>query len=116
MDIKSPGVAHRHLQKLASWGWADKDEYGRYFVKKKVGFQGYIWAGKRLINISIIYALSFVILTTSLIAILVIHLWYGSPIDESYAVLIAVTVIAMALLLAEALRPRKHVPKQPVGG
>ncbi len=116
MDIASPGVVHRHLQKLTDWGWADKDSYGRYFVKKKVGFQGYFWAGSRLVSTSFIFAFSFVVLAAAFIALLVFHLWYGSPIDEAYALLIIVTVIAMALLLFEALRPRKRLPKQQLAG
>ena len=112
MDIKSSGVVHRHLQKLTDWDWADKDEYGRYFVRKKVGFRGYVWIGSRLFSTSVLFALSFVILTAAFVAILVFHLWYSSPIDESYAILIVVTVAAMALLLVEAVRPRKRLPKR----
>jgi hypothetical protein len=112
MDITSPGVVHRHLQKLIDWGWADKDAYGRYFVKRKVGFQGYLWIGSRLVSTSVLFAFFFVVLAAAFIALLLFHLWYGSPIDEAYALLIVVTVIAMALLLVEAVRPRKRLPKQ----
>jgi hypothetical protein len=114
MDIKSPGVVHRHLQKLSGWGWVDKDAYGRYSVKKRVGFKGYIWVGKRLLPLSVLYAISFVILTSSFLVILVYHLLAGSSIDESFTILIAVTVAAAAFLLAEALMPRKRLPKEDV--
>jgi hypothetical protein len=114
LKISSPGVVHRHLQKLFDWGWIDKDVYGRYLVKKKVGFKGYFWLGKRLLPISVLYAVSFAVLTVSFIIILFWHLLAGSPIDESFAILIAVTVIASAFLLAEALRPRKRLPKEQI--
>jgi hypothetical protein len=112
MDISSPGVVHRHLQKLADWGWVNKDAYGRYSLKKKVGFKGYVWLGKKLLPTSILFAFSFIGLTATFITILVFHLYYGSPIDESYVILIIVTVVAAAFLLAEALRPRKRLPKK----
>lgn len=114
MKISSPGVVHRHLQKLFDWGWVNKDVYGRYMVKKKVGFKGHFWLGKRLLPTSILSAVSFVVLTVSFIIILFWHLLAGSPIDESFAILMAVTVIAAAFLLAEALRPIKRLTKEQI--
>jgi hypothetical protein len=114
INITSPGVVHRHLQKLADWGWVDKDSYGRYSVKRKVGFSGYIWLGRRLLPISIIFAASFAALTASFIAILLFHIIEGSPIDTSFAILVVVTLIAASFLLVEAIRPRKRLPKEPI--
>jgi hypothetical protein len=111
MNISSPGVVHRHLQKLSDWGWVAKDAYGRYLVKKKVGFKGYVWLGKTLLSTSVLFAFSFIVLTVAFIAILVFHLTAGSPIDESFAILTVVTVVASSLLLAEALRPRRRQPR-----
>jgi hypothetical protein len=112
MNIGSPGVVHRHLQKLTDWNWVDKDAYGRYSVKKKVGFSGYIWLGKTLFPLSLLFATSFIVLTISFITILVYHLCAGSPIDQSFSILTVVTVIAAVFLLVEALRPRKRLPKE----
>jgi hypothetical protein len=114
LDISSPGVVHRHLQKLSDWGWVDKDAYGSYTFRRKVGFTGYLWLGRRLIATSVLFALAFIALTASFFVVLVYHLVARSPIDESFAVLIAVTVLAASFLLAEALRPRKRLPKEPV--
>ncbi len=114
MGITSPGVVHRHLQKLADWGWVNRDSYGRYTLKKKVGFKGYVWVGKKLLPTSILFAFSFIGLTAAFIAILVIHLLAGSPIDESFMILTLVTMLAASFLLAEALRPRKRLPKNPL--
>ena len=111
MNISSPGVVHRHLQKLSDWGWVTKDVYGRYAIRKKVGFKGYVWLGRTLLSTAILFAMSFVVLTAGFIAILVFHLMAGSPIDLSFGLLIVVTLIASSFLLAEALRPRRRQPK-----
>ena len=111
-NIASPGVVHRHLQKLTDWDWLQKDSYGRYTVKRKVGFSGYIWVGQRLVPTSTLFAASFVALTASFIGILLFHLIEGSPIDMSFAILVIVTMLAASFLLAEALRPRKRLPKE----
>jgi hypothetical protein len=114
MEISSPGVVHRHLQKLTDLDWVAKDAYGRYTVKKKVGFRGYVWLGKRLLPMSILFAAVFVGLAAVWVFVLVLHLGLGSPIDQSYSILTVVTLFAAALLVTEALRPRKRAPKQPV--
>jgi hypothetical protein len=112
LNISSPGVVHRHLQKLLEWGWADKDAYGCYTIKRKVGFTGYVWVGRRLIPTSILFAFSFIALMVSFVSIFVYHLLAGSPIDLSFTILVMVSVLAAAFLLAEALRPRKRLPKE----
>ena len=114
MDISSPGVVHRHLQKLTEWGWIEKDAYGRYLVKKKVSFKGYVWVGKRLLPFSIITAASFVILAIIWIGVLLLHLGLGSPIDQSYSILTIVTAAAAAFLGIEAIRPKKRIPRQTI--
>jgi hypothetical protein len=116
MNITSPGVVHRHLQKLTDWGWVEKDSYGRYAVKKKVGFKGYVWVGSRLVPMSVIFALGFVGLSIVWITILLLHVFTHSPIDQSYSILTVITIIASAFLLIEALRPGKRTPKHPVTG
>jgi hypothetical protein len=114
VNINSPGVVHRHLQKLSDWGWVDKDSYGRYAVKKKVGFKGYVWLGKRLFPMSLLFALVFVGLSIVWVTVLALHLFLGSPIDESYSILTFVTIIAAAFFLMDVLRPGKRTPKQPI--
>lgn len=112
MSISSSGVVHRHLQKLADLDWVNKDVYGRYTVKKKVGFRGYIWVGKYLLPQSYLFAFAFLALTAVWIVVLGIHLWLGSPIDESYSILTVVTVLAAVSFVIESFRPRKRSPKQ----
>jgi hypothetical protein len=114
MNINSPGVVHRHLQKLADWGWVEKDAYGRYAVKKKVGFKGYVWIGKRLLPLSILFSLVFVGLSITWVTVLALHLLTASPIDESFSILTAVTVIGTVFFLVVVLQPGKRTPRQPV--
>jgi hypothetical protein len=114
MNINSPGVVHRHLQKLTDWGWVEKDAYGRYSVKKKVSFKGYLWIGKRLLPLSILFSLVFVGLSITWVTVLALHLLTASPIDESFSVLTIVTIIATAFFLVVVLQPGKRTPKKPV--
>jgi hypothetical protein len=114
MNISSPGVVHRHLQKLTDLNWVEKDSYGRYTVKKKVGFIGYIWIDKYLLPRSFLFAFAFLALAVVWIIILGIHMWLGSPIDESYSILTVVTVLAAVAFIAESFRPRKRLPKETV--
>ncbi len=112
MDISSPGVVHRHLQKLTDLNWVNKDVYGRYTIKKKVGFRGYIWIGKYLLPRSFLFAFAFLALAIVWLIVLGIHIWLGSPIDESYSILTVVTVLAAVAFIIESFRPRKRSPKQ----
>ncbi len=114
MNINSPGVVHRHLQKLTDWQWVEKDAYGRYTVKKKVGFKGYLWIGKRLLPLSILFSLVFVGLSITWVAVLALHLLTASPIDESFSILTIVTIIATAFFAVVVLQPGKRTPTQPV--
>jgi hypothetical protein len=114
LNFSSPSVVHRHLQKLVDLGWVDKDPYGRYFVKRKVGFKGYIWVGRWLIARTILFSTVFAVLLSVFVAILLIHVFLGSPIDTSYALLTLVTIVATVFFIIEALRPRKRLPKQPL--
>lgn len=111
VNIGSPGVAHRHLQKLADLGWVEKDEYGLYAVKKKVGFRGYVWLGKRLFPLSFLFSLGFAGFLLFLLGVLAIHVSAGAGIEESFIVLLAVTVVAAVFFLVEGLRPGKKMPK-----
>lgn len=49
VNLSSPSVAYRHLQKLEDSGHLQKNEYGEYMVKNKASITGYVWFGRRLI-------------------------------------------------------------------
>jgi len=114
LRVSSPAVVHRHLQKLVDLGWVDKDAYGRYFVKRKVGFKGYVWVGRRLVSRSVLFSAVFAVLLSLFLAILLLHVALGSPIDTSYALLTLVTIMATVFFFVEVLRPRKRAPRETI--
>ena len=106
-DLSSPSVAYRNLQRLIDMDLVAKDDYGSYVVKKKVGLGGYFWVGRRLVPRFAVFAIVFVAVLVAEIAILVPHLLLGSPIEESFWLLTAVTVASAAIFVFEGLRFRK---------
>ena len=109
-NLSSPSVAYRNLQRLTDLGIVDKDSYGSYIVKKKVGLRGYVWIGRKLVPRFAIFGFIFVGVVITELAVLVPHLLLGSPIQESFWLLTVVTVVAAAIFLFEGLRFRKKPP------
>ena len=107
INLSSPSVAYRNLQKLVDLGLVAKDEYGNYVVKEKVGLKGYVWVGKTLIPNFAVFGFIFLGVLVAEIAVLVPHLLIGSPIEESFWLLTVVTIGAAAIFLIEALRFKK---------
>lgn len=106
-NLSSPSVAYRNLQRLTDLGIVDKDSYGSYKVKKKVGLRGYVWIGRKLVPRFAIFGFIFVGVVITELVVLVPHLLLGSPIQESFWLLTVVTVVAAAIFLFEGLRFRK---------
>ena len=106
-NLSSPSVAYRNLQRLMDLGLVVKDEYGNYVVKKKVGMRGYVWVGKKLIPSFAVYGFIFVGVLIAEIAVLIPHLLKGSPVEESFWLLTAVTVVSAAVFLVESWRFKK---------
>jgi hypothetical protein len=106
-NLSSPSVAYRNLQRLTELGLVDKDNYGNYVVKKKVGLKGYVWVGKTLLPRFAIFGFIFVGVLAAEMAVLIPHLLLNSPVEESFWLLTVVTVVAAAIFLVEGLRYRK---------
>lgn len=106
-NLSSPSVAYRNLQRLTDLGIVDKDDYGNYIVKRKVGLRGYVWVGRHLVPRFVIFGIIFVGVIIAELAVLVPHLLLGSPVQESFWLLTVVTVLAAAIFLVEGLRFRK---------
>lgn len=106
-NLSSPSVAYRNLQKLMDQGLVVKDEYGNYVVKEKVGMNGYVWVGKKILPSFAIFGFIFVGVLIAEIAVLIPHLLLGSPIEEAFWLLTIVTVVSAAIFLFEALRFKK---------
>jgi hypothetical protein len=59
VNLSSPSVAYRHLQKLENLGLVQKNNYGQYLVKEKRTFKGYVWIGRNLIPRLLFYSFFF---------------------------------------------------------
>ena len=108
-NLSSPSVAYRNLQKLMDLGLVIKDEYGNYVVKEKVGLKGHVWVGKRLIPRFAIFGFVFLGGLIAEMAVLVPHLFFGSPVEGSFWLLTVVTIVAAVIFLVEGLRFRKKM-------
>ena len=108
VDLSSPAVAHRGLQKLMDLGLADKDAFGRYSIKEKIGFKGYVWLGKSLVPRFILYGVFFVGLLIPEAALLYVR-WTIHESLEPYVFLTAITIFSASSFLVEGLRLRKKM-------
>lgn len=108
-NISSPGVVHRNLQKLMDLGVVDKDAYGRYAIKEKITFKGYVWFGRNLIPRFILFSSFFLGLLIVEIAVLAIRMIAREPIESSYLLLTIVTALSAAMFLLEGFQLRKKM-------
>jgi hypothetical protein len=104
VNLSSPSVAYRHLQKLESVGLLKKTVYGEYVLKEKAKIRGFYWVGRKLLPRTMFYFYFFFALFLTEIIVLAIH-W---P-DETYefkvffALGLTITGIAMAFFLLEGI-------------
>lgn len=108
-NLSSPSVAYRHLQKLMDLGIVNKNKYGMYEVKEKIGFKGYFWFGKNLVPRFILYSLFFIGLLTVEISVTAVRLLAKEPIEAVYILLTVVTTIAAMLFLLEGRQLRSKM-------
>lgn len=104
VNLSSPSVAYRHLEKLEDLGYLQKNEYGEYLPKKKISVNGYHWVGRRLVPNAMFYFYFFLGLFITEIVVLAIH--YAVETYEFkvfFAIGLSITGLAMVLFLAEAL-------------
>jgi DNA-binding transcriptional ArsR family regulator len=105
VNLSSPSVAYRHLQKLENMGLLTKNELGNYVVKEKVAVRGYLWIGRYLVPNPLVYSLVFLGILITELVVLAIH--FSVETDEFkifFLLLTLITVAALILFLVEALR------------
>ena len=105
VNLSSPSVAYRHLQKLENMGLLTKNELGNYVVTEKVPVRGYVWIGRNLVPNPLIYSLVFLGILITELVVLAIHF----PVETDqfkifFLLLTLITVAALLLFLIEALR------------
>jgi hypothetical protein len=113
-NLSSPSVAYRNLQKLIDSGLIIKDEYGNYVVKEKTGMKGYVWIGKTLLPSFAIFGFIFIGVLLTEFVMLLPHLLVGASVQESFWLLMIVTLVSAAIFLVLALRfqrKNKHFSK-----
>jgi hypothetical protein len=102
VHLNSPSVAYRHLQKLEDAGLLAKNEYGEYFLEKKVKVNGYHWIGRNLTPNAMMYFYVFLGLFIIEIIILAIHFTVETYEFKVFFLLgLAITGVAMIFFLTE---------------
>jgi DNA-binding transcriptional ArsR family regulator len=110
VNLSSPSVAYRHLQKLENMGLVTKNEMGTYVATKKVSIHGYIWIGRRLLPNPLIYAAIFFVALVTELVVFAIHVSFETDQFITFFLLLTiVTVAAMALFLIEAWRMQRRI-------
>ena len=100
IDLSSPAVAHRGLQKLVDLGLAQKDEYGRYTIKEKISFKGYYWVGKNLVHRLFLFGCFFSGLLVPEIIVLY-NRWTAQETLGPYIFLTIITLLSSVIFLFE---------------
>jgi hypothetical protein len=104
VNLSSPSVAYRHLQKLEDIGYLQKNAYGEYTIKTKASIAGYVWIGSRLIPQ--IWRYSLVFLGVFIVEAIVFFLHY--PVENYefkvfFVLLMLITGLALMVFTIEGL-------------
>jgi hypothetical protein len=111
VNLSSPSVAYRHLQKLEELGYLQKDEYGEYIAKNKAHITGYVWVGHRLMPAIWRYSLLF--LAILIVELFVLYIHFSHETNEFkifFLLLMLITGLALCVFTVEGLlqKRRKH--------
>ena len=110
INLSSPSVAYRHLQKLEDLGYLQKNRYGEYLVKEKARIRDHVWIGNRLIPKMLLYSIVFLIILIVEIFILAIHFNVENYVFKVFFVLlILITALAMGVFTLEGLSHRRRI-------
>jgi hypothetical protein len=110
LNLSSPSVSYRHLQKLENLGLISKNQKGNYILVKKTAIKGHLWIGKNLIPNSLFYFIIFLTIFAFELVVFTIHV----PVETNefkifFFLLMTVTIVAMILFLTEGLRANKKI-------
>ena len=112
LNLSSPSVSYRHLQKLEDLDYLKNNRYGEYIIGDRAKVDGYLWLGHRLIPKMVLYSFIFMIILVVEILVLVVHY---SVEDYSFKVffllLTLITGFAMIVFLFEGLSNSKRTKK-----
>jgi hypothetical protein len=104
VNLSSPSVAYRHLQKLEDAGYLQKNEYGEYIVKSKAHIRGHVWLGRRLLPKMWLYSLLFLAILIVELFVLIIHFSIETNEFKVFFLLLTlITGLALAVFTVEGL-------------
>ena len=116
VNLSSPSVAYRHLQKLDDLGYLQKNDYGEYSVKGKVQIGGHVWLGHRLLPKMWLYSLLFLAILIVEVFVLFIHFSIETlEFKVFFLLLTLITGLAFAVFTVEGLlqsRRRNKIEKE----
>jgi hypothetical protein len=115
VNLSSPSVAYRQLQKLENFGLLEKNQYGEYVVKERTSISGHLWIGRNLVPRLVFYSFFFMGILGAEIAIIAVQVFFfRQSLNLEILYLIVITAIAMSLFLGEGIllrrktQPEKH--------
>ncbi|MCW3995449.1 MAG: hypothetical protein NWE98_04790 [Candidatus Bathyarchaeota archaeon] len=111
INLSSPSVAYRHLQKLEDLGLLQKNEYGEYLLKNRAHVRGFSWLGKRLVPKMWLYSILFLAILILEAVILLIHFSVETyEFKVFFLLLMLVTSLALVVFTVEGILMgrRKH--------
>jgi hypothetical protein len=106
LSFSSSAVAYRGLQKLVDFGLVEKDAYGRYLVKEKFHFKGYIWVGKNLVHRLFLFGGFFTGLLIPELVLLITQ-WNSLRNLEPYLFAAGLTTISAIIFFFEGIQLQK---------
>jgi hypothetical protein len=110
VNLSSPSVAYRHLQKLEDLDYLTKNEYGEYLLKRRASLRGMVWLGKRLAPKMYLYAAIFLGVLIVEFAILAIHFAVETyEFKVFFLLLTLITGAALAVFAAEGYLQRRRI-------
>ena len=103
VNLSSPSVAYRHLQKLEALGLIEKDGYGEYAIRQRQNIRGHVWIGRRLLPRLVFYSFFFMGILSVEVVIVAMRLLTKEPLQYDIVLLVLVTATAALLFLIEGI-------------
>lgn len=103
VNLSSPSVAYRHLQKLEALGLIEKDAFGEYTVTQRQSITGHVWIGRRLLPRLVFYSFFFIGILSLEVTIIAIRVLTNEPFQYEFILLVSVTTIAAVLFMLEGI-------------
>jgi len=104
LSLSNPSVAYRHLQKLENLGLIEKDSYGQYTVREKIGIKGHLWVGRNLIPRLIFYSFFFAGIFIAELVIIVVQLSAAQMPAFDFLFFTITTAVTMIIFLFEGMK------------